>query len=126
MFFVLGFILVAALLPGTASADDTVTVSVDQTAVSAPEDDGQANLVNDDCTIPTGCGAWPTDPTTPTGSTGGTLTCGKKTSYEACLKVCTCEYNNLKKKCNNGIACLHAAQKAKDVCDTGCLTDFAP
>jgi hypothetical protein len=84
----------------------------------------QGNLLDDGCTIPTGCAAWPSDPTT--GDPTGASTCGKKTSYKSCLEVCTCEHNKLKKKCKNGIACLHTAQVAKDVCDTGCLTDFTP
>ena len=72
------------------------------------------------------CGSLPPLPGEPGGEYGATSTCVKKTTYKTCLENCTCEYNKARKKCNNTVYCLRTALTAKEICDTGCVTDFIP
>jgi len=76
------------------------------------------------------CG--PIDPNTPCYYPVGTGDCPANTSYDSCMKRCTCQYNQNIKKCetdNTGspaLACRQKAQAELDACQGGCLSDHPP
>jgi hypothetical protein len=118
---VLMLILVFPVFASAKAVDEPTAADL---AIESPT----ADLYEDGCTIPTGCGAWPDDPTYISinpyvNKESATCKLIKVVDKETCEARCLCNHKERVDKCNGQRSCVFTQERDYQACLAYCMTD---